>query len=66
VIIQAFRILTENFEGQLASLNRKLLKDLKVVDQNALMEKFNVQDKKVGVIIKADRPKDLYHSKEKF
>jgi hypothetical protein len=60
------RVLTEDFEGVLALLNSKLLKDLKIVDQVILLDKYTVQNKKVGVILKADRPKDVYNAKEKF
>jgi hypothetical protein len=60
------RVLTENFEGDLALLNSKLLKELKIIDQGILLDKYKVQNKKVGVILKADRPKDLYNSQEKF
>ncbi|HEY8935546.1 MAG TPA: hypothetical protein VIM65_10020 [Cyclobacteriaceae bacterium] len=59
-------VLTENFEGNLALLNNKLLKELKVINQEMLLDKYKVQNKKIGVILKADRPKDLYNSKEKF
>ena len=60
------RILTENFEGDLASLNNKLLKEIKIINQNELFNKFQIQDKKVGVIIRANRPKNVYNSKAKF
>lgn len=60
------RILTDNFEGSLASLNSKLLKKITLIDQKELSDKFKIQDKNVGVIIQAKRPKNLYNSKEKF
>ncbi|HRG07973.1 MAG TPA: hypothetical protein PLJ08_05300 [Cyclobacteriaceae bacterium] len=60
------RILTESFEGDLSLLNNKLMKDLKVIGQPLLQDKYKVQDKKIGVIINAERPKGLYNSKEKF
>ena len=60
------RILTENFEGDLASIDNKLLKDLKVIDQNTLIDKFKIIDKKIGVLITSKRPKNVYNSKKKF
>ena len=60
------RILTENFEGDLASINSRLLKQIKVIDQKELLDKFQVEGKKVGVVIRASRPKNLYNGKSKF
>lgn len=56
-------VLTEDFEGSLALLNNELLKELKVVNQETLSEKYDINDKKIGVILVADTPKDLYKSK---
>lgn len=60
------RILTGNFEGDLSLLNDKLLKALKIVDKDDLIKKFDIHDKKIGVILKADRPRNVYNSKAKF
>jgi len=60
------RILTENYEGDLASIDKNLIKEIKIIDQKELIEKYQIQNKKVGVIIKADAPKNLYNAKEKF
>jgi len=56
-------VLTEDFEGSLTLLNNELLKELKVINQETLSEKYDINDKKIGVILVADTPKDLYKSK---
>ncbi|MBS1508757.1 MAG: hypothetical protein JSS79_19125 [Bacteroidetes bacterium] len=60
------RILTSNFEGDLALVNNKLIKELKILDQKTLVDKYQITDKKVGVKIECKRPKSLYNSKKKF
>jgi len=60
------RILTKDFEGTLASIDDNLLKDIKIIDQKELLDKFKVGNKKIGVIIRANSPKNLYNSKKKF
>lgn len=59
------RILVDNFEGDLASLNAKLLKSVHIINEWELTERFQIH-KKIGVIIQAKRPKNVYNSKEKF
>jgi len=60
------RILTENFEGTLASIDDKLLKEIIIIDQKELIEKYQIQNKKIGVVIKSKAPKNLYNAKKKF
>lgn len=60
------RVLKEDFEGSLAMIDENLLKSIKIIDSAKLSRKYGVIDKKVGVVIKSKRPKDLYNSKEKF
>ena len=60
------RILTENDEGDLASIDKNLIKEIKIIDQKELIEKYQIQNKTVGVIIKAEAPNNLYNAKEKF
>jgi len=50
------RVLTEDYEGDLASIDKKLLKEIKIIDSKELAEKFNIKNKKVGVLIKAKAP----------
>lgn len=51
------QILTANYEGDLASLNTKLLKKIAIIDEKELFDKYEIQDKNVGVIIRAKRRK---------
>nr|WP_321237636.1 hypothetical protein [uncultured Psychroserpens sp.] len=60
------RILKDDFEGKLSLIDEKLLKSIKIIDSSKLNKKYEINDKKVGVVIKAKRPKNLYNSKEKF
>ncbi len=60
------RILKKDFEGNLAIINKKLLKKIKIIDQETLVKKYHIENKKAGVVIKAKRPKNLYNSKKKF
>lgn len=60
------RILTENYEGDLASIDKSLIKEIKIIDKKELIEKYQIQNKTVGVLIKANAPKNLYNAKEKF
>jgi len=60
------RILIDKFEGTLASIDNKLLKNVKIIDQKTLAEKFQITNKKVGILIKSKRNKDVYDSKKKF
>jgi len=50
------RILTKDIEGDLASINNKLLKQLRIIDERELADKFKVTNKKVGVLIKSRKP----------
>jgi hypothetical protein len=60
------RILNENFEGDLASINKKLIKGLTIIDPKILADKYQITGKKIGVLIASKRPKGLYNSKKKF
>jgi hypothetical protein len=60
------RILKKNIEGDLSLITEKTLKSIKLIDSQELENKYQVKDKKVGVIVEAKRPKDLYNSKKKF
>jgi len=60
------RVLTTNFEGDLASINDKLFKTLTILDKETLQMKYGISGKTIGVWIKAKKPTDLYHAKKKF
>jgi hypothetical protein len=60
------RILTTNFEGDLALITDDIFKEIKVIDKETLQKNYNISDKSYGVIIKSDKPEDLYRAKKKF
>ena len=60
------RKLSDNYEGDLAVINKKYLKSIKIIPADELLKNYQVNDKKVGVIIKSKRPRNLYNSKKKF
>ncbi|MCK5134917.1 MAG: hypothetical protein KAR19_03955 [Bacteroidales bacterium] len=60
------QILTTNFEGRLAVLNESLLKSVEIINISELINKYQVDNKRVGVIIKAKQPKNTYKSKYKY
>ena len=48
------KVLKENFEGDLSLLDDKSLTEISVIDAEKLKKDFNVLDKRVGVLIKAN------------
>ena len=60
------RILTEDFEGDLGLIDASTFKELKIIDTESLKKDYNVTDKKVGVLIRSDKPEYLYKAKKKF
>jgi hypothetical protein len=60
------RVLTENFVGTLATIDRITFKSIRLINGDELEREYQIKGKKTGVIIKASKPKNLYHSKEKF
>lgn len=60
------RILTGNFDGDLSSVNDSTFKGLQIIDKQTLEKDYHVLDKELGVIIMADRPKNLYHGGNRF
>jgi hypothetical protein len=60
------RVLVENYEGTLAAIDNKTFKSIRLIDSSELDSIYQIKEKKVGVIISASRPKELYNSKEKF
>jgi hypothetical protein len=60
------RILTTNFEGDLAPINDKIFKEIKVIDKETLQKEFGISDKSFGVLIKSDKPENLYKANKKF
>ncbi len=60
------KVLTTNFEGDLASINDNTFKALKVISKDELQRKFKVTDKDYGILITSDVPNNLYEGKQKF
>jgi len=60
------RILKNNFEGDLATINDKIFKGIQIIDKQQLMRDYNIKDKEFGVIITSDIPDNLHNGKEKF
>jgi hypothetical protein len=60
------RVLVENYEGDLVAISEKTLKRITIIRSKELEDKYQVKDKKAGVIIEAERPRNLYNSKKKF
>jgi hypothetical protein len=55
-----------NFEGSLSLIDASLLKSIKIIDSAKLSRKYGITDKKVGVVIKAKAPKNLYNAGKRF
>jgi hypothetical protein len=60
------RVLTINFEGDLALINDSLFKALTILDPETLQMKYGISGKTIGVWIEAAKPADLYRAKNKF
>jgi hypothetical protein len=60
------RVLVDNFEGTLASIDSLTFKSIRLINRDELESAYQIKGKKIGVIIKASRPKSLYNAKEKF
>lgn len=60
------RILTKNFEGDLSLIDDSIFREIKIIDKKTLRKEYRIQDKTYGVLIKSERPADLYKAKKKF
>jgi hypothetical protein len=60
------RILTTNFEGDLAIINDSIFKRITILDKEALQDQYHITDKTYGVLIESAKPASLYHAKRKF
>jgi hypothetical protein len=60
------RILKENFEGDLASIDDKIFKSIQIIDKQQLIAIYHIKDKEIGVIITSDIPSNLHNGKSKF
>ena len=48
------KVLTENFEGDLASVNQTNFKGISIISASELIKTYSVQNKKTGIVIIAD------------
>jgi len=60
------RILKTNFEGDLSLIEDNIFQEIKIIDKEKLEKEFGITDKQYGVIIKSNKPKDLYKANKKF
>ena len=60
------RILKENFERELSSIEDSVFKGIEIIDKKTLEAKYQVYDKNYGVIIYSNKPKDLYKAHKKY
>lgn len=60
------RVLKENFEGDLASINDKLFKGIQIITKDQLSKDYGIKNKDYGVIVSSDIPPNLYNGKSKF
>jgi hypothetical protein len=60
------RILTTNFEGDLALINDSTFKRITILDSSVLQSQYHISGKEHGVLVESDKPANLYHAKKKF
>ena len=60
------KVLEKDFEGNLASIDDKVFKQIKILSKEDLEKEYNINNKLVGVLIRSEVPKDLYNGKKKF
>ena len=60
------RVLKSNFDGDLSLINDNIFIDLKIIDKTALEKEYGITNKDYGIIIKSDKPDDLYKANKKF
>lgn len=60
------KILTENYDGDLASITDKTFKKIQIINSQELEKKYKITGKTYGILITSDVPENLYKGKEKF
>lgn len=60
------KVLSENYEGDLALINDKTFKSVKILNSEELLKQYKISGKKYGILIISDTPENLYKGKEKF
>ncbi len=56
----------KGFEGNLASINDEIFKEISIIDKVTLEKEYGVTNKIYGVLIVSDVPKNLYKGNKKF
>ena len=60
------KVKTKNFEGDLALLDDWLFISLDVLTEEQLKTKYNITGKKIGILIEAKRPQNLFNWDKKY
>lgn len=60
------KVLKENYEGDLSSINDKVFKGIQIISKKQLKKEYGITDKDFGVIITSDVPANLHNGKSKF
>jgi hypothetical protein len=60
------KVLTNNFEGDLAAIGDKIFKGIQVINKQQLINDYHITDKEYGVLISSDAPPNLHSGKNKF
>jgi len=59
------KILNDNFEANLASIDDQIFKGITIITKNELIKKYNIDNKDFGVLINSDVPDNLHNGTEK-
>lgn len=60
------KILLENYEGNLASINDKIFKEIHILNSKELEKKYNITGKKYGILIISSEPENPIILDDKF
>lgn len=60
------RVLTKDYEGDLASVTDKTFKEIHIISKDDLFKNFGVKNKDYGIIIISAAPPNLKNGKDKF
>ncbi|MEO7048177.1 MAG: hypothetical protein ABI091_22960 [Ferruginibacter sp.] len=60
------KVQSGNYEGNLSAIGDEEFKGLEILTAEDLNKKYNVSDRKFGILIHAEAPKDLYNADKKF
>ena len=60
------KVLTDNFEGDLAAIDNKIFKGIQIINKQQLINEYQITNKEYGVLISSDAPPNLHNGKNKF